>query len=76
MGQSDRNSSPLSAGDKERSRTGIGKETGNKPKSTAEKLRDAAALNAAGTAASHAVKMSLLMKLKMKLQMLAQHAVQ
>lgn len=76
MGQSDCNSSPLSAGDKERSRTGIGQETGNKPKSTAEKLRDAAALNAAGTAASHAVKMSLLMKLKMKLQMLAQHAVQ
>lgn len=76
MGQSDRNSSPLSAGDKERSRTGIGKEAGNKPKSTAGKLRDAAALNAAGTAASHAVKMSLLMKLKMKLQMLAQHAVQ
>lgn len=75
-GQSDSNNRRMSAGDKETVQKGGRKKSGNRPESTAGRLRDAAALNAAGTAASHAVKMSLFLKLKLKLQMLVQHAVQ
>ena len=75
-GQSDGNDSRMSAGDRDMGQKGVRKESGNKPESMAGRLRDAATLNAAGTAASHAVKMSLLLKLKLKLQMLVQHVVQ
>lgn len=66
--------SRVSRGDRENGRDANGKSSGKRPKNMAEKLRDAAVLNAVGTAASHAVKTALLLKLKIKLQMLVQQA--
>ena len=76
MGQSGNSSDQVSKGDKEKVQKDNRTDSDSKPKSNAEKLRDAAALNAAGAAASHAVKMSFLLKLKLKLQMLVQHVGQ
>ncbi|MDE7268527.1 MAG: hypothetical protein K2N89_13790 [Lachnospiraceae bacterium] len=76
MGQSGNSSGQVSKGDKEKLQKDNRTDSGSKPKSNAEKLRDAAALNAGGAAVSHAVKMSFLLKLKLKLQMLVQHAGQ
>ncbi len=70
------NDSQIHTGNRKKGQKDTGKESGNRPKNTAERLRDAAVLNTAGAAGSHAVKMSLLLKLKIKLQMLVQHAVQ
>ena len=61
------NDSQIHTGNRKKGQKDTGKESGNRPKNTAERLRDAAVLNTAGAAGSHAVKMSLLLKLKIKL---------
>lgn len=53
-----------------------GKKDDKKKKGTAEKLRNAAVANAAGTVASHAAKLALLLKLKQMLMMFVQQVAQ